>query len=119
MIKLVATDGKKIRKVGRGRYQLPNPPARKPVRRNVIVEDYNDYLQSDHWKEQARQEKEDNPRCSLCNRQTKTLHVHHRTYARLGRELPGDLTVLCDECHRLFHENYEYVPHAGCFHPVR
>jgi hypothetical protein len=37
----------------------------------------------------------------------------------LGRELPGDLIVLCDDCHRLFHENYRYIPNAGCFDPVK
>jgi hypothetical protein len=27
------------------------------------------------------------------------LHMHHRTYERLGAELPSDLQVLCRPCH--------------------
>jgi hypothetical protein len=28
------------------------------------------------------------------------LEVHHRTYTRLGFEIPEDITVLCDDCHK-------------------
>jgi len=31
--------------------------------------------------------------------------VHHRTYERLGRELAGDLVVLCSACHRRHHRD--------------
>lgn len=31
------------------------------------------------------------------------LEVHHLTYARLGRELPDDLIVLCPACHAAAH----------------
>lgn len=41
-------------------------------------------------------------RCQVCY-SPDDLHVHHRTYKRLGAELPGDLTVLCKTCHNLFH----------------
>lgn len=41
-------------------------------------------------------------RCRLCNAggAAARLEVHHRTYERLGRERPGDLTTLCHDCHR-------------------
>lgn len=29
--------------------------------------------------------------------------MHHRTYERLGRERPADLTVLCESCHQRYH----------------
>jgi hypothetical protein len=29
-----------------------------------------------------------------------TVTVHHRTYARLGRERRGDVELLCWRCHR-------------------
>lgn len=74
---------------------------------------YQEYLQSDVWKEKAKNERQKNPNCSLCNRKG-MLHVHHRTYVRLGNEKEGDLIVLCDECHSLFHENYIYSP-SGYF----
>lgn len=41
-------------------------------------------------------------RCQVCN-SPNGLEAHHRTYARFGREEPGDLTILCDTCHRLVH----------------
>jgi 5-methylcytosine-specific restriction endonuclease McrA len=31
------------------------------------------------------------------------LHVHHKTYARLGHELDTDLEVLCNVCHTKKH----------------
>ena len=31
------------------------------------------------------------------------LEVHHLSYARLGRELPDDLIVLCPACHAIAH----------------
>jgi hypothetical protein len=31
------------------------------------------------------------------------LQVHHRTYERLGEEVPEDLTVLCLSCHNQWH----------------
>ncbi len=65
--------------------------------------DYAEYLASDEWRarrDEAVQRAEG--RCQLCN-SSKRLNVHHRTYKRRGKELPSDLTVLCDECHRHFH----------------
>lgn len=40
-------------------------------------------------------------RCRLCNEGglDVVLTMHHRTYERLGAELPDDLTCLCGVCH--------------------
>lgn len=40
--------------------------------------------------------------CQVCN-SSRRLDVHHRTYARIGGELPGDLITLCRGCHAIFH----------------
>lgn len=65
---------------------------------------YAAYLQSDHWRSLRRWALERaGARCQLCNTSEETLHVHHRTYERLGAELPQDLTVLCASCHAKFH----------------
>jgi 5-methylcytosine-specific restriction endonuclease McrA len=39
-------------------------------------------------------------RCRPCSDHGEdvALEVHHRTYANLGREQPGDLTALCRRC---------------------
>lgn len=66
---------------------------------------YDEYLKTDHW-QQVRQEahKRDGGRCRVCN-SPENLNVHHRTYERLGEELPDDVTTLCQPCHEMFHAN--------------
>lgn len=66
--------------------------------------DYKSYMSSPEWEKhrKAAVERSGN-RCQVCN-ESGLLNVHHRSYERLGNELPGDLIVLCRECHRIFHE---------------
>lgn len=67
---------------------------------------YEEYLQTPHWKRKRENKlRAAGRRCQVCNRSSIILNVHHRTYDRLGEELDEDLTVLCRECHRVFHEN--------------
>jgi hypothetical protein len=69
---------------------------------------YDIYLQTDHWKRVRKEAIERaGHRCQLCNRHYNeaTLQAHHRTYDRRGQEEPGDLTVLCVDCHGKFHKN--------------
>jgi 5-methylcytosine-specific restriction endonuclease McrA len=65
---------------------------------------YDNYLRSEHW-QQVREDalSRARRRCQVCNSPDE-LHVHHRTYERLGFERAGDVTVLCRGCHKLFHE---------------
>ncbi len=66
---------------------------------------YGDYLQTPEWQETRRLALlRATFRCQTCNK-SKELNVHHRTYERLGRERQGDIIVLCDGCHELFHKN--------------
>ena len=70
---------------------------------------YQDYLRTLWWRE-VREEalKVADYACQLCNARSLVagpLHVHHRTYERRGFESVGDLTVLCERCHNLFHEH--------------
>ena len=64
---------------------------------------YADYLHSPHWRSVREWaiERAAN-RCQVCNG-AERLHVHHRTYERVGAELPSDLIVLCEDCHGIFH----------------
>jgi hypothetical protein len=65
---------------------------------------YADYLKTSHWWwARTVALRSAGYRCQLCN-SDESLNVHHRTYERRGEELPGDLTVLCRECHTAFHE---------------
>jgi replicative DNA helicase len=64
---------------------------------------YEEYLQTPEWLERReRKLKEADFRCQVCNKDG-PLDVHHRTYEHRGNEAPGDLTVLCGDCHALFH----------------
>lgn len=61
---------------------------------------YYEYLHSAQWK-QKRQEAIERAlgKCQLCS-SSHRLEAHHRTYERLGNELPEDITILCNACHR-------------------
>lgn len=64
---------------------------------------YADYIRSAAWRAKRQWALERaGHRCQVCNG-TEKLEVHHRTYANLGAELPGDLIVLDERCHELYH----------------
>lgn len=70
---------------------------------------YADYLKTDHWQSMREMALAISAhRCQVCN-SPNHLHVHHRTYENRGNEQSIDLTVLCAECHQLFHENRKLV----------
>lgn len=46
-------------------------------------------------------------RCQTCGEQDVRLDVHHNTYENYGDERSQDLTVLCGECHGMFHGRLE------------
>jgi hypothetical protein len=61
---------------------------------------YENYLQSAAWRLTRNAKLRDaGYRCQRCPSR-RNLHVHHRSYERLGHELPEDLEVLCEQCHR-------------------
>lgn len=72
--------------------------------------EYEQYLKSQEWAAMRRWalERAEN-RCQVCNSE-KRLDVHHRTYERLGHEWPSDLTVLCRDCHELYHGRMADAP---------
>lgn len=73
--------------------------------RTEAQENYQDYLKSDHWMTMKRLALDyAEHRCQICYSQ-RVLNVHHRTYKRLSKEKLTDLTVLCRDCHEIFHKN--------------
>ena len=69
---------------------------------------YYRYIASDFWKAKANiARRQADYRCQLCNND-KHLHVHHRTYERLGKELSSDLITLCSNCHEKFHDKGKF-----------
>ena len=75
--------------------------------------EYKHYLESDGWRE-LRSEvlKRDGWRCRLCNR-AELVEIHHRTYQRIYRERPEDLTTLCHWCHERHHGSVD-AHHRRC-----
>lgn len=80
-----------------------------PIEYDTTTMRYRDYLQTDEWqvRRAAALRNADN-RCQVCNSGGR-LNVHHRTYERRGIELESDLTVLCADCHELFHQHGKLV----------
>jgi len=68
---------------------------------------YFDYIKSNEWRIKAEEAKARAGNCcQVCNRSRAEvqLDAHHRTYERLGNELPEDITVLCRDCHQLYED---------------
>lgn len=67
------------------------------------TDSYRAYLASPEWRRKRWAALQHHGRhCGVC-RTRHNLHVHHKTYARLFRELMDDLEILCEECHRMHH----------------
>jgi 5-methylcytosine-specific restriction endonuclease McrA len=63
---------------------------------------YNIYLQTTHWKFVSQRAFDlDSGKCVRC--EDKGEAAHHRTYERLGAELPDDVVTLCRRCHHRIH----------------
>lgn len=66
--------------------------------------DYIAYLKSAHWRAKRKETlKYHGPKCDKCGTD-ENLQVHHKTYARLGREKMKDLQILCQTHHNELHE---------------
>ena len=64
---------------------------------------YSQYLESTHWKLfRFNIFAKRGMRCERCA-SVKDINIHHKTYKRLGCELPEDVEVLCRVCHGLAH----------------
>ena len=59
---------------------------------------YAEYLQSNH-RRAFRRKVICERRCCENSGSTDRLQVHHLNYARLGRERPEDVSLLCYKCH--------------------
>ncbi len=78
---------------------------------------YPDYIRSPAWRRSPARLAELEAagfRCRLCNEggEGVVLEVHHRTYANLGNEQPGDLTALCRPCHRVVTDHLRRLRYA-------
>lgn len=78
----------------------------------VFAGTYAEYLCSPWWKHVRRLAlNAAGNRCESCGAISE-LDVHHKTYDRLGREQPADVSVLCRHCHAEQHGR-ELPPHPA------
>jgi len=64
---------------------------------------YREYITSDEWKKRKERYFENHVRrCRACG-SAKRIHLHHKTYRRLGQERDADLVPLCHLCHSALH----------------
>lgn len=71
--------------------------------------EYEQYLQSDHWKNFRKGYLDLHPYCENCElprwlaqiTYDQDLHVHHRTYENIGKEQNSDMQSLCRRCHEI------------------
>jgi hypothetical protein len=70
---------------------------------------YEEYLKSDHWQDIRRRWRETYGYRCPCG-STLFLHLHHKTYKRLGKEELEDLIYLCRSCHHKEHRKKKPAP---------
>jgi 5-methylcytosine-specific restriction endonuclease McrA len=77
---------------------------------------YNQYLESPEW--HTRRDKVMKRAGGICEGclSRRAVHVHHTTYAHVGRELLFELIALCEPCHVVAHgDNPNKIPLAAVF----
>lgn len=63
---------------------------------------YAEYLASGRWAAaKARYRASEEPQECMCGETD--VQIHHKTYERVGEELPADLRALCRRCHVMMH----------------
>lgn len=79
---------------------------------------YCDYLRSEHWQSFRKRffstsaiarklrQRFGELRCQFCFA-SGVLHLHHRTYKRLGKERLDDVVLICADCHNEAHKRHE------------
>lgn len=94
--------GEKYRKMSLQYALRPEKVEQKPVVSDERSR-YQRYIQSAEWRLfRMNLFAKRGARCETCGN-VRNLQVHHLTYARLGKELDGDVRILCEPCHRKTH----------------
>lgn len=74
--------------------------------RTWVQPSYDEYITSRGWEVRRADYFSSHPRkCQACG-SLDQIHLHHKTYARMGRELDSDLVALCQQCHSEVHESH-------------
>ena len=71
--------------------------------------EYREYIAGEHWQKRRKEFLDAFPNCNECDlprwlaiiAYDQDLHVHHKSYARIGKEVDDDLEALCRRCHEV------------------
>lgn len=98
---------KEERRAAKRAYRLQHP---RPKGSTSKSRRYHGYIRSPKWFQRRAKYFLTHPAvCAGCGGMEK-IHLHHRTYERLTKEIDSDFEVLCEDCHELVHE---WHGHAG------
>ena len=65
---------------------------------------YREYIQSEEWSRKREYVLLVYKSCACCGSAIR-LQVHHKTYDNIGNEKMDDMIVLCNDCHKMLHDN--------------
>lgn len=98
----------------------PRPGLAWSAGRLLVRARYGQYMDSDEWFERRERWLAEyravndgrDPRCAVCGGEwtLESGHLHHRSYARVGREDWSDLLAVCRSDHLLLHAVMEHNP---------
>jgi hypothetical protein len=79
-----------------------------------VVSKSSDYWNTQHWRDFKREYrlkkfKDGVEHCEDCGKRDGSYSIHHKTYARIGRERLSDVVCLCWKCHRKVHSGENHV----------
>lgn len=70
---------------------------------------YTAYINSSSWEKRRELYFSTHPKkCITCGAK-EDIHLHHKTYARMGSERDDDLAALCEFCHSTLHRFHKQV----------
>lgn len=78
----------------------------KKKQKSIPIRGYYAYMRSAEWHAKRVEAITFYGNACLVCKTDKRLHVHHKTYVRLGMEKMSDLAVLCVDCHRRLHAEH-------------
>lgn len=79
-------------------FQLKPPPV------TGIARWYSNYLRSIRWIRFRDEIFAIRSRtCEMCGNGDETLHLHHQTYEFVTQEIPSNVLVVCETCHKKCH----------------
>lgn len=102
---------KKVKKpkrfIGRNRFKRKRAAATETYKKlpyHIQPKDYKAYIRSGRWRRRRIEYYTKFGRaCVICGVTTNT-NIHHVDYKRLGHELDEDLVLLCEVCHKNYHD---------------